>query len=261
MSHHFPLVKLVPIGAYAQPRVPAPMQQQLYPLTQPPPGMTHAQLRGMPSVDSLIHRNAPSKQSDHLYSILHLESFGSGHVHRGAIPDSAECAECIFFAYMDICLPSPRTGSVLMPPDRNQRGLCIDFIPNPPLQGQNEVGVPLIDFLQFRVDDLLKPESKLVHQAVDSFQPHSPGPLIVEFILRDSRGGGRQETLTVDVVYGNCAHRAITRFELGYALATTFKMLVERRFPNRDNLWEYVLLSSFCSTDLKKFAALAVISL
>nr|GAT43037.1 predicted protein [Mycena chlorophos] len=143
-------------------------------------------------------------------------------------------------------------------PVTNTHGLArtLEFLPNLHPATLNNLalehrGIPLLDFfLREKFDTILQPEARLL-----PVWPGHDGPLITEFVLRQLNPR-KEQVLAVDVVYGNCAHRSITRFELGYALASTFKSLIP------SNLWDRVLLVNFVSPldgPGKRFRAVALL--
>jgi hypothetical protein len=92
------------------------------------------------------------------------------------------------------------------------------------------IGVSLADLLEFRAEHIVQPQYKLLR--------HGDGPLLVEFaIARLVRIPGPQreqlqELLRFDdIVFANCRHRKITRFQLGFTLAYNFRFIIEKHLP------------------------------
>jgi hypothetical protein len=118
------------------------------------------------------------------------------------------------------------------------------FVDFRPAQTQHtpgyNIGVSLADLVEFRAEHIVQPQYKLVR--------HGDGPLLVEFVVaRLVRIPGQereqpQDLFRVhDVVFANCRHRKITRFQLGFALAYNFRFIIKKHLPVYN--WRYFQLN------------------
>ncbi|KAF7348747.1 hypothetical protein MVEN_01393800 [Mycena venus] len=184
-------------------------------MNMPPIFMTLAMQRQLPCLPTLPS-NAPSKSRDHPYATLRLEDIGSGN-YRPAPPRS-ECAECKMDEYIqslrrqfpqaphvpDAVHPNAKLSPVIV---------CIDFR----YEGSDPTsphGVLVSDILSFRAN-MEQPHYMLVRQL--------SGPIKLKLKIE---GVGEVE----DILYANCKHRGITRFNLAWVLAFSFKTLAQKTF-------------------------------
>ncbi|KAF7348737.1 hypothetical protein MVEN_01392800 [Mycena venus] len=134
--------------------------------------------------------NAPSKSRDHPYATMRLEDIGSGN-YRPAPPRS-ECAEC----KMDEFIQSLRRQFPQAPPRSRRRAS----------QRQTQ---------SCDRANMEQPHYMLVRQL--------SGPIKLKLKIE---GVGEVE----DILYANCKHRGITRFNLAWVLAFSFKTLAQKTF-------------------------------
>ncbi|KAJ7624118.1 hypothetical protein DFH06DRAFT_1305256 [Mycena polygramma] len=164
-----------------------------------------------------LSRHAPSQWERHPYAKMRLKDLGSGH--RIAPPHPSQCPECKMDAFVEDCRRVCSSSAASVTPDNEYKGpklgykCWIDFkaVDEKPLFQQGIL-----------VDDILMFNTNMV-DAGQLVVRHSPGPIKV--VLEIQKVGK-----THDIIYANCGHRPITRFNLAWILALSFRRLAEDKF-------------------------------
>ncbi|KAJ7235733.1 hypothetical protein B0H12DRAFT_1141217 [Mycena haematopus] len=168
----------------------------------------HMPLRGVDPLPAL-RPEAPSLQREHPYAVMRLAKLGSGNNYRPP-PPSTHCPECRmddFIAHQrqkfsDQCYPP-----VVPAGEFGGLGTAITF----QIEGHPTVpGVFLHHILRFKAD--------IAQGGQTLIRTNGEGPMTIVFHIE---GVG----MVKDIIYANCPHRAITRFNLAYALASGFYCL------------------------------------
>ncbi|KAJ7142296.1 hypothetical protein C8R44DRAFT_865647 [Mycena epipterygia] len=175
---------------------------------------------------TIVHRLPPPVHASRLappcQDVLHPYNFqrilaeNSGNYVSPRRPQS-NCAEC----KADYCIQVARSNHanpIVVIPDEFYKGpgpgepTLIQFYP--PSRENSRDGVWLPDILTFR-NCIVQPGFKLL--------AHQPGPLKVALYI----DGYPKFKKVHDILFANCEHRAITRFNLAWWLATHFRIMVE----------------------------------
>ncbi|KAJ7921150.1 hypothetical protein B0H13DRAFT_1866975 [Mycena leptocephala] len=223
---------------YGVPQIHYDIPQTVYdPVRNVPPiFVTHAMRRRLPPLPDLSE-DAPSKWSNHPYAIMQLADFGSGHY--SPAPPPSHCAECKMDAFIDARRKELPYASPLVP-DTHFRGPK----PGAPVfvdlhyEGSTDIGVYVSDIISFTAT-MTQANYMLVRQPL--------GPIKFTLMIE---GVGEIE----DILYANCAHRPITRFNLAWVLAYSFRRLAEKTF-RRDS--RDLALRCLYSADGSKWTAVA----
>ncbi|KAJ6566678.1 hypothetical protein B0H19DRAFT_1374147 [Mycena capillaripes] len=180
----------------------------------PPIFVTPSMCRGLAPLPTLSD-DAPSRWHRHPYAIMHLENYGTGNCPRP--PHPSQCAEC----KMDTFIEAARQeypNAVVVVPDIEFKGpkpgapVFVNFH----YEGDRNPGVLVTDVLAFNAR-MVQPHYMLVRQPL--------GPIKVTLRIEGSAGGEVE-----DLLFANCMHRAITRFNLAWVLAFSFRVLAEKTF-------------------------------
>ncbi|KAJ7148333.1 hypothetical protein C8R46DRAFT_1231343 [Mycena filopes] len=171
--------------------------------------------------------DAPSKSPKHPYARLFLDNVRSGATTFDP-PPPAQCPECI----ADDLLVRTRKQALGLPhahsriePDRNT-----EFNLGPPAMAMG-AGPVQVTFCQpgnatsgILVDDILGFNANMIRPGDLPVHHGMGGPIKVTLHIE-----GPYETVD-DILYANCAHRSITRFNLAWWLALAVKHLAHDKF-------------------------------
>ncbi|KAJ7638151.1 hypothetical protein B0H17DRAFT_1149209 [Mycena rosella] len=177
-----------------------------------------------PTTLLISHRAPPSHDSLHPYRLLGLRPTGSGNYSPPPAP--AHCAECRADSYIETVRERYANPVDVVPSSKFRGPAC----GNPVLIEfkANKHPALVADILDFRAC-MDRPGSKLLK--------HDPGPLQVTLQIEGFPP-------VDDIVFATCAHRLITKFNLGWWLAFHLRALVEHEFRCSVDGMELLSLSS-----------------
>ncbi|KAJ7043775.1 hypothetical protein C8F04DRAFT_1229249 [Mycena alexandri] len=185
--------------------------------------------------------DAPSKSRNHPYAMLFLDNLGSGACHPP--PPPSHCPECKADAFLESARQKVPNALTIVP-DTAFKGpkvgapVYVDFRE----PGNSYSGVLLVDILSFTAE-MVQPHYLLVRQPAGA----------IKVTLRIE---GYEEV--DDIIYANCAHRMITRFNLAWWLALAFRRLAQDKFRHTGN---GLRLRGLYSADGIKWTAMACFGL
>ncbi|KAJ7256788.1 hypothetical protein B0H12DRAFT_1111699 [Mycena haematopus] len=237
-----PQMSMAPVGSLMQQGPAAPtMRHRLTPLHAFRSGPMTPAMRGAPPPLPNIGLEAPSLQPGHPYAHLGLAKRGSGN-RLPPPPSGMHCAEC----FMDMLVAHQHQKY----PDQGCRPVVADNEFRAPRTGQMVVAfvyegeqVPGV-FL----DDIIMFKANIAQAGQRLIRAGEAGPMRVTFHIE-----GLEKVQ--DIVYGNCAHRPITHFNLAWALATSLQHIAKQAYGTGQK--DLALMSLVSDDSCTEWVALA----